>query len=187
MTWKHSHSVLPTNADPKLARSILKKVARRIDAVATAPEWQREHAYLRVKEELDGFILDYFRLSPSERVLVRDTVKYVAASIQPSDYMHLSTPLLHRPQKPEIKEYVDVLAQELADWRGQDRGKGTLSVRAFTDGDRGFFGAVEVRVNRTRKDTTEVIDSAGAFERILADLENAIAGRMISLKFQTSC
>ncbi|MBY3123219.1 HsdM family class I SAM-dependent methyltransferase [Rhizobium laguerreae] len=160
--------------DPKRAREIVDLVARNIDRIGQEPEWQREHVYLRAKAEMDELILEYFCLTPSERILVSDAVKYVSASIQPADYQHLATPLLHKPQKHEIEKYVATLAAELIQWRGRDRGEGTLSVRAYTDGDRGFFGAVEVKVNQGQKDTATLVDSTKAFDKILADINAAL-------------
>jgi hypothetical protein len=161
--------------DPKAAAAIVRKVADIFDKMAKTPEWQRDHDYAKVKDELDGLIYDYFLLTPNERVLVEDTVRFVATSIQPPDYQRLSTPLLHRPSNPEIEGYVDALSKELGDWRAQDKGNGSLIVRAYVDGANGFFGAVQVRAERGRGDSAAVVTSEPAFEKLLEDLHASLA------------
>lgn len=84
--------------------------------------WVRDHAYNDVRADLDSKVFDYFRLMITDRILVSDTVKFVATSIQPPDYERLSTPLLHRPSQPEIENYLAVLASELARWREHRQG-----------------------------------------------------------------
>lgn len=161
--------------DPNAAADIVRKVAKIFDKMAETPEWQRDHGYAMVKDEMDGLIYDYFRLTPNERVLVQDTVRFIATSIQPPDYQRLSTPLLHRPSNLEIEGYVEALSKELGDWRDQDKGKGSLIVRAYVEGASGFFGAVQVRAERGRGDSAEVVTSEPAFEKMLEDLHASLA------------
>ncbi len=161
--------------EPKIAAGIVRKVAKIFDRVSKTPEWQRDHAYGEAKEKLNGLIYDYFRLTPNERVLVEDTVRFVATSIQPPDYQRLSTPLLHRPSNPEIEAYVGALAKELGKWRAQDKGKGSLIVRAYIDGASGFFGAVQIRTERGQRDSAELVTSEPAFEKLLSELHASLA------------
>ena len=139
------------------------------------PEWQRDQEYANVKDKLNGLVYDYFRLTQSERVLVQDTVQFVATSIQPPGYQRLSTPLPHRPSKLEIKEYVGALSKELGAWRAQDKGKGSLIVRAYVDGACGFFGAVQVRAERGLNDSAELVTSESAFKKLLEHLHASLA------------
>ena len=156
-------------------------MAKIFDKMAKTPEWQRDHEYVQVRDELDGLIYDYFRLTQNERVLVRDTVQFVATSIQPPDYQRLSTPLLHRPSNPEIKEYVEALSKELGAWRAQDKGTGSLIVHAYVDGASGFFGAVQVRAERGLGDTAELVTSEPAFGRLLEDLHASLAAHSATI------
>lgn len=161
--------------EPKIAAKIVRQVAKTFDKMAKVPEWQRDHEYANVRDELNGLVYDYFRLTQSERVLVQDTVQFVATSIQPPDYQRLSTPLLHRPSNLEIKEYVGALSKELGAWRAQDKGKGSLIVRAYVDGAYGFFGAVQVRAERGLDDSAELVTSESAFKKLLEDLHASLA------------
>ena len=163
--------------DPEVAARIVARVAKLTDEVAATPEWQRDHAYAGVKDELDGLIYDYFRLTPTDRILVDNTVRFVATSIQPPDYERLSTPLLHRPGKVEIEAYVEVLAKELSEWRARDKGQGSLIVRAFIDGTGGFFGAVQVQTERGRGDNSKLVTSEPAFQTLLDDLHASLAAQ----------
>jgi hypothetical protein len=166
----------------KIAARIVSKVAKLMDTVAATPEWQREHAYTRVKDELDGLIYEYFLITPTERILVEDTVRYIATSIQPPDYQRLSTPLLHRPVTREIETYVEVLANELSEWRSRDKGQGSLIVRAFVDGTGGFFGAVQIKTARGHGDAAELVTSEHAFETLLEDLEASLASQLTKIR-----
>jgi hypothetical protein len=161
--------------DKRSAAGIVVKIAKLMDRVAATPEWQREHAYARVKDELDSLIYEYFLITTTERILVEDTVRYIATSIQPPDYQRLSTPLLHRPVMREIERYVEVLANELSEWRSRDRGQGSLIVRAFVDGARGFFGAVQITTERAHGDRAELVTSERAFATLLEDLGASLA------------
>ena len=167
--------------EPKVAAQIVRKVAKIFDKMAKTPEWQRDHDYEKTREELNSLVYDYLRLTPNERVLVQDTVRFVATSIQPPDYQRLSTPLLHRPTKSEVEEYVEVLSKELGNWRAQDNGKGSLIVRAYVDGNSGFFGAVQVRAKRGQSDSAELVTSEPAFEKLLDDLHASLAAQSAAI------
>ena len=165
--------------DREAAAAIVRRSAEIMDGVAKVPEWQRSHAYEEVREQLDTLACDYFRLTPTDRILVDDTVQFVATSIQPPDYDRLATPLLSRPSKPEIERYVAVLAKELADWRSRSRGEGGLTVRAVVDGTSGFFGAVQVKTGSEQQDTSDTVTSAPAFQRLLGDLHASVWARPV--------
>ena len=151
------------------------EVVEIIDQLASEPELLlRSHAYASVRMNLDDLVFNYFQLSDSERILVRDTVRFVAPSIQPSDYARLRTPLLGRASEPEIKRYVDVLTAKLAEWREHCGGEGGLRVRAVVDGESGFFGAVHVATTG-HSDLKQVDSSRSAFQRLLSDFDKSMA------------
>jgi hypothetical protein len=164
--------------DPKAASRIVAEVAETIDALAKIPEWQRDHGYVGARPVLDNFVFDYFQMSPSDRLLVRDMVGVVASSIQPADYTRLATPLLHRPSGSEVSTYVDTLARELDAWRTRSGGQGGLSVEGILDGTSGFFGAVRISLHDRRRDTTGLVRSGKAFQRLLGEIEAGLANQL---------
>lgn len=161
--------------DPMAAKEIVAKVAAIFDSLAKIPEWQRGHSYFEKRKILDDLVFDYFRLSPSDRLLVGDIVGVVAASIQPADYARLVTPLLHRPSKNEIAGYVDILARELEDWRKRSGGIGGLKIDAVVDGANGFFGAVRIGIDVGGEDQAGLAQSESAFQGLLADINAGLA------------
>ena len=159
---------------PNVADTIVREVVEIIDQLASEPELLlRSHAYASVRMNLDDLVFNYFQLSDSERMLVRDTVRFVATSIQPSDYARLETPLLRRASEPEIERYVDVLTAKLAEWREHCGGEGGLRVRAVVDGESGFFGAVHVATTG-HSDLKQVDSSRSAFQRLLSDFDESM-------------
>src|SRR5438445_1990146 len=156
---------------PSRATEIIREVGSLIDHVAKVPEWQREHAYVEVRAKLFDHVYDYFCLTKADRILVAETVKFVAPSIQPAGYAQLTTPLLQRPTATETKRYVNALASELARWRERRNGVGSLRVRAVVGGSTDFFGAVRVRAESGRGDDVEIISSASAFASLLEEIE----------------
>jgi len=167
--------------DPKGARAIVENVARLFARIADVPEWIREHAYREAQNELADLVYSYFRLSKAERILVADTVKYIATSIQPQDYESLTTPLLHRASHTDIEAYVSVLAEELVSWRQRCGGEGALNVEAIVDsadGIDGFFGAVRVATNGAKQDSTGLVASKGAFQNLLADIQSGLQSQL---------
>lgn len=163
--------------NPTLAVSIVKKVSKIFDRIAETPELERERAYRKYQEKLSELVYGYFLLTSTERILVEDTVRFVAASIQPSDYRSLSTPLLQRPSESEIEEYVNTLANELGNWRAQDNGNGSIDVRAYVNGSNSFFGAVQIRVKRGGNDIVKLVSSESAFDNMLKDLHASLAAQ----------
>ena len=163
---------------PNVADAIVREVAEVIDQLASEPELLlRSHAYASVRMDLDDLVFNYFQLSDSDRMLVRDTVRFVATSIQPSDYARLKTPLLRRASEPAIKRYVDVLTAKLAEWREHCGGEGGLRVRAVVDGKSGFFGAVHV-ATAGYSDLKQVDSSRSAFQRLLSDFDESMARQL---------
>lgn len=159
--------------DPAAARAIIEDVAERFGAMAGVEEWQRDHAYADMCDLLDERVFDYFQLSESDRLLVRDMVRVVAASIQPQDYTRLTTPLLHHPTSEEVADYVRILANELEMSRRRAGGRGGLDVEAIIDGATGFFGAIRVGLNHQNADRAGIARSHDAFHALLADIEAA--------------
>lgn len=160
--------------DPANASIIIEEVAKQFDALAAVPEWQRDDAYAQMRDRLDELVFDYFLLSESDRLLVRDMVRVVAASIQPQDYSRLTTPLLHRPRSQEVADYVSILTNELATSRRRTGGRGALNVQAVIDGSAGFFGAVRISLSHCDDDQTKILRSDDAFRALLADIEAAL-------------
>jgi N-6 DNA Methylase len=164
--------------DRKAAHDIVAEVAERFDTLAAVDEWQREHDYAAMKTAFDELVFDYFQLSASDRLLIRDIVGVVAASIQPKDYARLTTPLLHRPAESEVTAYVDVLMGELEAARHRSGGRGALKVDAFVDGTKGFFGAVRIGLSRASGDHSSITRSDDAFHTLLKDIEAALSGQL---------
>ncbi len=164
--------------DPDAASRIVAEVAAIVDELANIPEWQRDHGYAGARQALNELIFDYFQLSPSDHLLVRDMVGVVAGSIQPADYSQLATPLLHRPSANEVSAYVDTLMRELEAWRTRSGGRGGLSVEGVVDGTSGFFGAVRVGLRGRGRDTKSLVRSEKAFQGLLADIESGFANQL---------
>ncbi|WP_186057090.1 HsdM family class I SAM-dependent methyltransferase [Burkholderia gladioli] len=160
--------------DRKRAAKAIATISNVFDKLATIPELERASAYERVSERLNELVYDYFLLTDAERILVEDAVQIVAKSIQPADYERLATPLLRRVGNSEIEAYVSVLAEELAGWRSRSDGSGALEVHAVTDGQGGFFGAVQIRVSGRRKDEAKLITSQDAFQNLLGELQTGL-------------
>lgn len=164
--------------DAQKAAVIIGKVATIFDQMATIDEWQRDHAYGSVEAELHELVFDYFGLTRSDRLLIRDMVSTVAASIQPQDYARLTTPLLHRPSKNEVSEYARVLAAELETLRRRAGGAGALAVEAVVDGPSGFFGAIRVALSSDDKDHNSTARSGNAFQALLMVMDAALGSHL---------
>ena len=164
--------------DPDAAARIVAEVASTIDTLAAIPEWQRDHGYAGARHAIDELVFDYFQLSASDRLLVRDMVGVVANSIQPADYAKLATPLLHRPSAHEVSTYVDTLASELETWRNRSGGQGGLSVEGVVDGTDGFFGAVRIGLLGRGRDTSGLVRTEQAFQALLADIEAGLGSQL---------
>ena len=65
-------------------------------------------------ERVDGLVYDYFGLTKQEILLVEDTVKYVAPSIQPASSS--SAPIWQHPNKRDRRAYASVLRSGLVEW-----------------------------------------------------------------------
>ena len=62
---------------------------------------------------LDDLVYDYFGLTEQEILLVEDTVKYVASSMQPTSSM---VPIWGQPTKKDRGAYASVLTSSLVEW-----------------------------------------------------------------------
>jgi hypothetical protein len=158
-----------SHPDPNRASAVIDEMAKKFDDLAAVPEWQRDQAYDAAAESINELVYDYFLLTEADRIVVGDTVKYFATSIQPPDYERLTTPLLNRPTNRELQLYTKVLSKELATWRARGRGAGGLEVQAIIDGTTGFFGAVEIKIVQGR-DAHSVSSVNAAFQALLSDL-----------------
>jgi hypothetical protein len=160
--------------NPRRASEIVREVAHLLDVVSNEPEWQRDHAYDGVRPRLFELVFDYFGLGSSDRIIVAETVRWIAPSIQPAHYAQLTTPLLQRPSHEEITQYVGALAAELKGWRELRQGTGGLTVSAILGDESEFFGAVRITTQRSGSDGTLITHSADAFTVLLEELDAAL-------------
>lgn len=165
--------------NPDTAAKIVTIISTVFDELANIPEWQRDIAYSNISNALNDLVFDYFQLTNAERILVLDTEKVIAKSIQPSTYERLSTPLLQRPNEREIEKYTEVLANELLSWRARYEGKGALEIHAIVDGNAGFFGAVQIKLSHGRKDKVDVSTSEAAFQKLLGELDTSLESHLV--------
>lgn len=166
--------------DPRAAQAIVTEVAAILDKIADEPEWLRDQSYATHRDDLNASVFRYFGLSQADALLVDDMVGVVANSIQPADYAGLATPLLHRPSRPEVAAYAKLLSHELTEWRKRTGGRGGLSVSAVVDGSSGFFGAVRIGLDKKGHDGSDLSGSAGAFQRLLDDIQAGLAKQLAS-------
>jgi hypothetical protein len=159
---------------PERARAIVKHAGQLIDIVAQEAEWQRVHAYHGIRDKLFDLVFDYFDLTVSDRLLVKETVMWVAPSIQPASYNELTTPLLQRPHQEEITRYVGALAGELRAWREFRNGTGSLEISAVLGNSNYFFGAIRVATKPKSSDATQILHSSDAFSRLLNELDSSL-------------
>ena len=68
----------------------------------------------KLLERVDHLVYDYFGLTKQEKLLVEDTVKYVAPSIQPTSSS--SAPIWWHSKKSDRRAYASVLRAGLAEW-----------------------------------------------------------------------
>ena len=77
---------------------------------------------------LDEVVFDYFGLSASERVLVRETVGILMPSIRPRSFKSLDTPAQHRANLDDFCTYAKILGDALTSWRERTDGHGRFEV-----------------------------------------------------------
>lgn len=120
---------LPENcADTARAERIVATVAKRISEahkrIAKTPLDlpKREHEVADAKCEIEPLVLEYFNVTPAERVLVEDTVKTFIPSSTPGS-LNGEILTLDDSIRPEREEYAKQLCQTINAW---GRGKGLL-------------------------------------------------------------
>ena len=159
-----------SHPNPARAHSIVKQVAALFDEWANEVNPDSDGSNLGLKNRLNGLVYDYFALSDTDRIMVSETAKFIAPSIQPADYEGISTPLLARPGPDEVDSYVSALGGELMRWRDTHSGNGALSVTAAVDGVEGFLGAVRIATTTGDSIVKQSSASRQLFETFLADV-----------------
>ncbi|HBO4218290.1 TPA: N-6 DNA methylase [Pseudomonas aeruginosa] len=159
---------------PQRAAEIVSSVSSLLSELEKTSEWQRDIAYNNISQQLNNLIYDYFQLTSTERILVEDIVQVVTKSIQPANYQRLTTPLLHRPQKDEVQEYLSELSKELSHWRERSSGKGALEIHAVVHNEGGFFGAIQVRMKSGSNDSVELTTTKIGFHKMLGELHKSL-------------
>jgi hypothetical protein len=165
---------------PRQAQAIVDEVARRFDSLASEPACLRADAYQRVRESLDALVFEYFGLSEPECLLINDTVRFIAPSIQPADDAHISNALMERPSPQEIDRYVQVLSKQLVGYRDSRAGVGGVEVRALLNTDSGFFGLIRVAA-REGDDVATVETSESALRSAVSDLYSGMNAQLARL------
>ena len=79
---------------------------------------------------VDDLVYDYFGLTKQEILLVEDTIKYVAPSIQPTSSS--SVPIWQQPAKEDRRAYASVLTDSLVEWAEPGN---SVSVALIASGD----------------------------------------------------
>ena len=89
--------------------ALVDEAAERLKADILPPDLVPE-----LLERVDHLVYDYFGLTKREILLVEDTVKYVAPSIQPAPSS--SAPIWRHSTKRDRRAYASVMRSGLADW-----------------------------------------------------------------------
>jgi hypothetical protein len=163
-----------SHPDGVRAQQIITQIAETVDRMATLPPEQRDKAYSGEAADINELIYQYFGLTDSDRILVKDVAGFVAKSLQPPDFDCIATPLLHRPAREEIDEYLKTLSTELAHWRRSQNGGG-LSVDVALESATGFFGAVRVSTGDTDENRSKAVVSQRAFQNMLDEIYSGLA------------
>ena len=127
---------------------------------------------------MDDLVMEYFVLDEAERTLVEDFVKYVVPSVQPTGYRSIRTPLLERPTRQAMKDYVNTLQQELSRWRKSLGGKGSIHVCLFANevgNGKGAYragplGTVRISLEGKPADDVKLIYSDEDVQKVLTDI-----------------
>jgi hypothetical protein len=132
--------------DPERARSLVREVARRVDALERAPILEHASLYQQMRLELERHVHDYFALSDDGSALVLETTAEVLPRIRPYGFKSAIEVALRRPTREQMRAYAEQLQHTFDRWRDMRRGTGTVHVKAFaTRQDRnGAFGIVRI-------------------------------------------
>lgn len=156
--------------NPKAARMALAEVSQFMTELAELPDLEQPVHYGKCKDRLDGLIFDYFDLSQHERNLVRETVDVLMPSIRPRSFRSLDTPAQAPANNDDFKQYANVLAASLTDWRKSTDGRGQFHVRVVTNepGRAGAIGIVRLEYNQSK--TATATANAQASDRLVREL-----------------
>ncbi len=134
--------------EPAQAQAVLARAATFSRGLEAAPSPQTQAVLYRAEREaLDELVFDYFGLSLTERVMVRESVSVLMPSIRPRSYKSLYTPLQRRTSAEALPRYAEALGAALTMWRERMGGVGHFSVAVVaTDPARtGGVGVVRVQ------------------------------------------
>jgi hypothetical protein len=143
---------------PEAAAASLAVVERQMDVLGALPDVEQKARYQDLRPALDEAVFDYFGLSTSERVLVRETVDVLMPSIRPRSFKSLDTPAQHRANLDDFRAYAETLGDGLTSWRERTGGRGRFEVRvAANDPERaGPSGIVRVTYASDRTEASYV-------------------------------
>lgn len=163
------------HSDPKSAEKIIAEVAQFTKILESKDILEQKHLYDSWKPEGEKLIWNYFQIPKGERARVKEVIKYIAPSIQPSTYSDLLTPLQAPASKSLISNYTKTLVSELVEWRNAMNGEGTFQVSFLGDSDQdvGRLGIVKL-------ETTHKKHSSDQWKRQITD--NAVIAVLESLK-----
>jgi hypothetical protein len=133
-----------------------------------------------MRDSLDLAVFEYFGLTEFDRLLVDDTVRVIAPSIQPSDHAQIANALTARPTTSDVDRYVRVLSGQLSRSRERLSGNGGIDVRAILDADSGFFGAVRV-ATIDGPDVTTVETSRLPLRSLVSELQAGMSDQLAKL------
>lgn len=156
---------------PKQAKAILNKVAKLTTGLDKPNLLRSEDEFSPIREELNGLVYDYFGLTETEKLLVRETVREIVPSVRPRGYVSLHTQIQKRTDVQQMADYVDMLELELGEWQRELGGEGVLSVYAVTMDTRhaGPLGVVRVEL-QANMGRTKVIQDDKAVSKMLDEL-----------------
>lgn len=156
---------------PKQANAILKKVAKLVNGLDNPNLLRPEYKFSSIRDELNDLVFDYFGLTETEKLLVREAVCELVPSVRPRGYASLHTQIQQRTEAQQMADYVETLELELGEWQRELGGKGGLSVHAVAMDSRhaGPLGVVRVEL-RANTGRAKVIQDDKAVGKVLGEL-----------------
>lgn len=144
--------------DPEAAAASLAAVQEQMDLIGALPDLEQKRRYQELRPTLDEAVFDYFGLSASERVLVRETVDILMPSIRPRSFKSLDTPAQQRADLDDFRIYANALGDALTSWRKRTGGRGRFEVSvAANDPERaGPSGIVRITYADDRTEASAV-------------------------------
>lgn len=116
---------------------------------------------------VDDLVYDYFGLTKQEILLVEDTVKYVAPSMQPTSSM---VPIWRPPTKKDRRAYASVLTSSLAEWAepgssvsvaliARDDDLTVVRLRLCATADRAAYEEQQIELGKALATVAEAVDT----------------------------